>query len=214
VQDSAAAGTRIVDRLGDARFDPLYGTQVLPGMDLVHATVQPDGQNLRVHIGVKSLADLNQAFTATGAGAIDYVARWIGPAVQDPTQGEEYPIFYAMVEIVPGGVFNAFAGMATSVDLCSVSACTPRIVDYGATGNGGTQVSVTLEHAADHDGFFIEVPRSLVGNPGAGSALESFSAFTFARPKSAAVRITNAEAEADVVPVMVDGVCCSEAIAR
>jgi hypothetical protein len=53
----------------------------------------------------------------------------------------------------------------------------------------------------------ITVPAGDVGSPTAGSLLEEVGAYTFAaaRPQAA---ITNAQAQADQVPLEVDGLCC------
>jgi len=90
-----------------------------------------------------------------------------------------------------------------------VSACTPHIVDYPAPPNGGAFVTGQAQLAlTGPDSWIITVPKSLVGNVGTGSILESLSAFTFAREKSASVQITNTEGEAGILPIEVDGVCC------
>ncbi len=206
-----ATGTAMKDPSGDALFDPVYGPDNVPELDIRVVRVRSSGANVVIDLGTSSLADLGHALTATGAGAVDFVVRWIGQSVDDPVQGLENPIYYAAVEALPGGVTQAFAGTATSIDLCSVSACDPHVVDYGGPGNGGTAVSATLKHGPGFDYWEIVVPRTLVGNPADGSLLESLSAFTFARKQSASIQIPNADAEAGITPVQVDGVCCVEA---
>jgi hypothetical protein len=163
-------------------------------------------------IAAASLDNLGDALTATGAGAVDWVVRWTGGPVTNPVQGLENPIYYAAVEALPGGVTQAFAGTATSIDLCSVSACDPHVVDYGGPGNGGTAVTAVRKQASNFDYWEITVPRTLVGDPADGSFLESFGAYSFARKQSASVQIPNPDAEAGVTPVQVDGVCCRDSM--
>jgi hypothetical protein len=125
--------------------------------------------------------------------------------------GVRNPIYYAAVEVKSGvAVPTFFAGPAASIDLCSVSACTPHVVDYPAPPNGGTSVNgqVILNLPGKPDSFVITVPRSVVGSVTKGAVLESLSAFTFARQDSASIQITNAQAEAGILPIEVDGVCC------
>jgi hypothetical protein len=205
-------GSKISDRFGDSSFDPAYRGTAVPQLDIKHVTVRSVGDNLIIHIGVRSLSGISAAFANTGAGALDYVIRWIGPT-KGNAANERSPVYYAAVEILPGEFPYAFAGTAHSIDLCSVSGCFPHVLDYGGPGNGGTPLAVPIqiEHASDHDGFFITVPRSLVGNPADGTLLESFSGFTFVRQKSAAIEITNAEAEAGIMPILIDGACCRDA---
>jgi len=57
----------------------------------------------------------------------------------------------------------------------------------------------------------ITVPLSAIGNPPAGSLLESLSVYTFARNHPASLQITNSQAQAGILPIEVDGVCCTEA---
>jgi len=201
----------MVDVLGDGLWDPVYGPANIGQLDLKGVRVYSSASNLVIDVAAASLDNLDDAITATGAGAVDYVVRWTGGQFEDPVQGLENPIYYAAVEALPGGVTQAFAGKATSIDLCSVSACDPHVVDYGAPGNGGTAVTVVRKQAGSFDYWELTVPRSLVGNPVDGSFLESFGAYTFARKQSASIQIPNSDAEAGITPVQVDGVCCRDA---
>jgi hypothetical protein len=199
-------GSSLKDPGGDALFDPVYGNASVPGLDLRGASVSSSGDNFVIQIDVASLRDFGQAVSATGAGAVDYVARWTGPAVIDPTDGIRNPIYYAAAEST-GGAPTFFAGKVVTIDLCSVSGCFPHITDYPAPPNGGTAVQgqVVQGTRGKPDSLVITVPKSLVGG---GSLLESFSVFTFARDKTAGEPITNTEGEAGILPIEVDGVCC------
>ena len=204
----AARAARIGGRSGDAVFDPLYGGETVPEMDLQEAFVTRDGNDLVFRVAVSSLDEPANALSVTGARAVNYVVRWVGAPVDSPT-GVRDPIYYAAVE-VGGGDPMFFAGTARSVELCSVSGCFPHVIEYPAPPNGGTSVTGKLVAgtggAADH--WEIRVPRDVVGNPTDTSVMESFSAFTMSRNKSASLPITNAEQELGISPILIDGLCC------
>ena len=115
-------------------------------------------------------------------------------------------------EVLPTGSFTYAAGQAEAVELCSVSGCFPHILDYPQPPRGGTAVTgtVPVETGGALDDIVVTVPRSALGGPANGSLMESFSAYSFLRSKSAALPFTNAEGQAGVVPVMIDGICCSD----
>jgi hypothetical protein len=202
-------GTSLKDASGDALFDPVYGDTSVPGLDLRGASVSSSGSNLVFKIDVTSLDDFGHAVSATRAGAVDYVVRWIGPAVVDPVDGIRNPIYYAAAEST-GGAPTFFAGKVVTIELCSVSGCFPHITDYPAPPNGGTAVTgaVVQGSHAKPDSLVITVPKSLVGG---GSLLESLSVFTVARSHRASQPITNTEGEAGILPIQVDGLCCVDA---
>jgi hypothetical protein len=216
VTGDPTSGNSMSDPSGDAFFDPVYRTRAIRELDLVGASVtsDPGSGDLLFRLAVSSLDDLNHALTATGAGAVEWVVRWTGPAVNDPETGLQNPLYYAAVEVMPGGIPTFFAGKAQSVDLCSVSACTPHIVNYPAPPQGGAFVTGQLHLSFDPgapDSWSIRVPRSAVGNPQMGSLMESLSAFTLARNHTASVPISNSDGEAGITPIEIDGVCCREA---
>lgn len=204
---SARAAT-VGGRLGDAVFDPLYGDEAIPEMDLRESLVSRDGDDLVFRIGVSSLDAPSNALSATGARAVNYVVRWVGEPVDSAT-GKRDPIYYAAVEVGEGDPIF-FAGAARSVELCSVSGCFPHIIEYPAPPNGGTAVTGRLVPgtAGSPDVWEIRVPRDLVGGPSDTSVLESFSVFSLARNKSATLPITNVEGEAGISPILIDGLCC------
>jgi hypothetical protein len=209
VTGDPASGTSLKDGSGDALFDPIYGNASVPELDLRGLKVASSGANFDIRLDVSSLDNLAHGPSATGAQAVDYVVRWIGPAV-DSSTGIRNPIYYAAVEVTSGGgVPTFFAGKAVSVELCSVSACFPHVTDYPAPPQGGDLVSgeIILQDGKP-DAFILHVPKALVGDPAVGSLMESLSAFTFARNKSAGIPITNTEAQAGTLPIEVDGVCC------
>jgi hypothetical protein len=216
VRGDPTTGTSMTDTSGDARFDPAYAGPAVPELDLRKVSIAnvPGTSNVKITIDVTSLDVLQHALDATGAAAVEYVARWIGPAVNDPNTGTKNPVYYASVEVQPGGVATFFAGAAQSVDLCSVSACTPHIINYPAPPQGGTLVTGVLKLGTKQnavDQWIITVPRSVIGNPPVGSLFESLSAFTLARNHTAGLTLTQTEGEAGITPIEVDGVCCRDA---
>jgi hypothetical protein len=192
----------------DATFDPIYSTTNIPQLNLLSVNAKSSGSNVVFTLKVTNVHDLTAAFAATKAGALDYVVRWTGPAIDDHTDGIRNPFYYAAAEATPAGAFSYVAGQAVSVELCSVSGCSPHIVDYPAPPRGGQTVTGTVVQKIGFDLLQITVPRSAIDNLQDGQLLESFSAYSFARDGSAAVTLTNAEGEAGVTPIEVDGICC------
>jgi hypothetical protein len=211
VRGSPRFGSALGDSPGDALFDPVYGDRNVRELDLRGVSVRRAGSTLTFRIPVTSLDDAGNALAATGAGAADYVVRWTGGPVQSPT-GIRSPIYYAAVEVTDGAP-SFFAGSAQSVELCSVSACFPHIINYPRPPQGGTEIEGTLVKGRGKgpDTWVLRVPGSLVGDPRAGALLEGLSAYTFARNKTAALPLTNVEAQLGVAPIEVDGVCCRDA---
>jgi hypothetical protein len=122
-------------------------------------------------------------------------------------------IYYAAMET--GGALPSFyAGAAQSIDLCSVSACFPHVITYpeadpGFTGKTepGTLSCPSSPSADNPCTFTINVSVADVGSPNLNSLLEEVGAYSF----SATLRENaenNASAEADTVPLEIDGVCC------
>lgn len=211
VTGTPRTGRRVTDASGDATFDPVYGTKNIPEMDLLAMSAQGNGSNIDFTFHVKSLDDYLNALTSTGAGAVQYVARWTGPP-EPSSSGVRNPIYYVAVEVEADGTPHFFAGKARSVELCSVSGCFPHLVDYPEPPRGGTTVTGELrQDVRGHDHWVVHVPRSVIGFPVSGSVtMESFSAYTLARPKSASLEFTNAEAQGDISPIEVDGACCRD----
>jgi hypothetical protein len=208
VSGRKASATSMNDASGDAHFDPIYSpASNIPQLDLLGADVASSGSDVVFRLSAKDLHNLASAVSATGGQAVDYVFRWSGRPVADPTTGTRIPIYYAAVEVDGSGTPTYFAGTAVSYELCSVSGCFPHITDYPAPPDGGTAVTgkVTL---TSPNRFVIRVPRSVIGNPADGSTLESLGVYTYARNRSASSPITNAEAQGGVTPIAIDGVCC------
>jgi hypothetical protein len=105
-----------------------------------------------------------------------------------------------------------YAGKAQSVDLCSVSACFPHVITYPEPDLGGTEESGSIQcppapSPTNPCTLTVTVAVGDVGNPTSSSLLEEVGGYSFAasHPQGAT---TNAQAEADNVPLEIDGVCC------
>ena len=159
-------------------------------------------------VKVNSLANPSDALTTTGSQALDYVVRWSAPLGKGVDQ--IYPIRYAAAETTASGT-SFFAGTSQSVDLCSVSGCTPHALAYPAPPLGGTteKGKVVVTKGAKPDYLLIKVPMTDVGLSDQ-MLLQSFSVFAFASPRQANQPPSNDEAENDIFPVEVDGVCCRQ----
>ncbi len=203
-----ASGKKLDDDYDDATFDPLYGTEPIPALDLTGASVDVGADSLVIRMPVASLDNTAGAVAATRATSLQYVARWVG-GEREKAEGPYHPIWYASVEVTPGGP-SFFAGETRSIDLCSVSLCEPHILEYPAPPVSGVAIEGRLiANPGDApDVWELVVPRSVVGSPTTSEVLESFGAYAFVRSRSAATPRTNAEGEADVTPILIDGTCC------
>ena len=209
---SSLAAASLAGAKGTATFDPVYGSGNIDELDLVGGSLTGNADNLVFRMNISSLAEPANALDATGAKAVNYVVRWVGAPVGDATNVRN-PVYYAAVEVGLTGEPMFYAGEARTIDLCSVSACSPKLMDYPAPPVAGTSVTGRLIAGSGGaaDQWEITVPRSVVGNPTDTTMLESFSMFTMARNKSASLPLTNIEGQAGIAPVLVDAVCCVDA---
>jgi uncharacterized membrane protein YgcG len=185
------------DPVGDALWQPLGGS-ALGAADITKATVEHDGDNLVIKVGLRE-GRLSDVATATTAPAAQLVVRW--QVAGTPTTGD--PIYYAQVEETAGSGASMYAsaGPARTVDLCSVSACKPNYVVYPGPDEVSRQlVDVTF---ADQT-YTITVPLSVVGAPGASTVLEEVEAHVASEPKAAAAPDTKVEKFPDETPTIVD----------
>jgi len=194
----------ISDPSGDAKFPVIGGTNV-PGMDIVRSSLNlsPDLHTLNVTMKVVDLS--NPALTSTELAAaplLQYVTRW--------QMGNT--IYYAAMTNTGANQPQFYAGKAQSVDLCSVSACFPHVLTYPEPNLGGSQETGTLQCPATPSAtspctITVKVNVSDIGGPTATSLLEEVGGYAFAasHPQGAT---TNAQAQADNVPLEIDGACC------
>jgi hypothetical protein len=191
-------------RSGDALYPVIGGTNV-PGMDVVGSGMRllSGGSTLRVTMKVVDLAHpADTAAAILGTQYLQYVTRW--------QMGNT--IYYGAFQTDALGNQTFYAGEAQSVDLCSVSACFPHVITYPEPGLGGTAETGSVACPATPSAskpcvVTINVAGTDVGAPAAGSLLEEVGGYAFASSHEQGVT-TNAQAEADNVPLEIDGVCC------
>jgi hypothetical protein len=192
----------ISDPSGDALYPVIVGANV-PGMDILSSALSLSGGTLTVTNKVVDLS--NPAATAakiTGTQFLQYVSRW--------QMGNT--IYYAAMSNTVANQASFYAGKAQSVDLCSVSACFPHVITYPEPGVGGTAEHGSIScpsspSASNPCTLTIKVKAADVGNPTSKSLLEEVGTYAFAasHPQGAT---TNAQAQADNVPLQIDGACC------
>ncbi|HYM50548.1 MAG TPA: hypothetical protein VET65_08225 [Candidatus Limnocylindrales bacterium] len=205
---SNAPVSGLPDPAGDARY-PVIGGVNQPGMDIRNSqlSLSADLHTLTVTMQVVDLAHPAATIAAlSGSTNVQYVTRW--------QMGNT--IYYAAMETGPAGRPSFYAGKAQSIDLCSVSACFPHVTTYPEPGAGPTftgspepgRVSCPQSpSAANPCTLTIAVDTQGVGAPTATSLLEEVGGYALAQAGLEGSQ-TNASAQADSVPLQVDGVCC------
>jgi hypothetical protein len=195
----------ISDPAGDALF-PVIGGKNVAGMDILGSALNlsPDGKTLNVTMQVVDLAHpASTALAIAGTTFLQYDTRW--------QMGNT--IYYAGMENTGLNRPTFYAGKAQSVDLCSVSACFPHVITYpeqpatGGKSEMGSVVCPSVPSATTPCSLTIQVKVQDVGAPTASSILEEVGAYAFAASHEQGLT-TNAQAEADNVPLEIDGACC------
>ena len=193
------------DSSGDALYPVIGGTNV-PGMDIVQSGLSlPRGANtLTVTMKVADLSHPSDTAAAVPGTVFDhYVTRW--------QMGNT--IYYAAFQTDGSGNQTFYAGAAHSVDLCSVSACFPHVITYPEPGLGGSAetgaVTCPPTPSTTTPPCTVTVNQNVadVGSPAAGNLLEEVGGYAFASSHEQGAT-ANAQAEADNVPLQIDGVCC------
>jgi hypothetical protein len=165
--------------------------------------LDPSAHTLTVTDKVLDLSDPASTVTQVpGTSLLQYVTRW--------QMGNT--IYYAAMSNTSANHPTFYAGKAQSVDLCSVSACDPHVITYPEPGLGGSTEPGSISCPASPSAtnpctVTIKVATSDVGSPTSKSLLEETGSYAFAaaHPQGAT---TNAQAEADDVPLEIDGACC------
>lgn len=205
-----APASGMSDASGDALY-PVIGGDTVNGFDLTSNSVAlgPTGTlTVTMHVVDVSANGVSAASRAVpGAQFLQYVTRWqMGNTIE-----------YAMMETTPAqaalGQYSFYAGQAQSVDLCSVSACDPHVIYYpespapGGHTENGTVTCPSTPAPSTPCTVTITVNGGDVGSPSSSSLLEEVGSYSFgaARPQAA---LTNAQAEADQLPLEIDGICC------
>jgi hypothetical protein len=195
----------INDPPGDALY-PVIGGANVAGMDITGSSLNlsTDGKTLDVTMQVVDLAHpASTAVAIAGATFLQYDTRW--------QMGNT--IFYAGMENTALNRPTFYAGKAQSVDLCSVSACFPHVITYpeqpatGGKSEMGTVVCPSVPSASTPCTLTVQVKVQDVGGPTASSLLEEVGAYALAASHEQGTT-TNAQAEADNVPLEIDGACC------
>jgi len=199
---SNASTTGISDNFGDALYPVIGGTNV-PGMDILSNSISLSGNTLTVTTRIVDLTNpTTTAERITGTNFLQYVTRW--------QMGNT--IYFAAMENTALNQPIFYAGKAQSVDLCSVSACFPHVITYSEPGLGGATETGSIKcpnapSASNPCTLTINVNVADVGNPTSSSLLEEVGSYSFASAHQSGAT-TNAQAEADDVPLEIDGVCC------
>jgi hypothetical protein len=173
--------------------------------------LSPDAQTLNVSMQVVDLS--NPALTAAaiaGSSNVQYVTRWqLGNT-----------IYYAAMENTAANQPSFYAGLAQSIDLCSVSACFPHVITYPEPAPAGNPPA-TFTGKSEHGTITCPATPSLdnpctltvnvkvgdVGSPSANSLLAEVGGYALAATTPEGLE-NNATAESDTVPLQIDSVCC------
>jgi hypothetical protein len=201
---SNAPTTGISDPSGDARY-PVIGGSEVAGMDLLGTSAHLDSTTKKLTITDKVLDLSNPAATAAqipGTALLEYVTRW--------QMGNT--LYYAAMSDNAAGQPSYYAGAAQSVDLCSVSACEPHVLTYPEAGLGGAAESGAVKCPATPSvsspcTITITVNTADVGSPTSSSSLEEVGTYAYATSHPQGMT-TDAQAQADNLPLEVDGACC------
>ena len=188
---------------GNNALYPVLGGSNQPALDLLGSSLSLSGTTLTVTMKVADLTQLPAAAQATRGALQEYVTRW--------QMGSS--IYYAEMSAAGSMATAQFAaGAAQTVDLCSVSACRPQVIVYPESGPGASAETGSATCPANPSPgspciITISVNAADVGGAGNGQLLEQVGAYSFSASHPQA-GTTNGQAEADNVPLEVDGVCC------
>jgi hypothetical protein len=193
----------LTDAAGDAKYPVINGINV-PGMDVLGTQLSLSGdlKTLTVTTKVIDLGHPGTTSTTIAAPLLHYVTRWqLGNT-----------LYYAAMENSAANQPRFYAGKTQTVDLCSVSACFPHVLTYpepdlGGTAEPGSVTCPVAPSATTPCTVTIKVNAADVGSPGAKSLLEEVGTYALAVPHPEGAT-TNAQAQADNVPLEIDGACC------
>jgi hypothetical protein len=200
---SSTPTSGLSDVAGDALYPVIGGTNA-PGLDLLGTTLSLKDGVLRVTTKVVDAHDpAATAARIAGTQYLQYITRW--------QMGNT--LYYAAMQQTSAGVPTFYAGPTQSVDLCSISACDPHVLTYPEPGFGGKSETGTISCPATPSPsspctVSIAVKAADVGSPAKGhGALEEVGTYAYATSHEQGLT-TNPQAEADNVPLEIDGNCC------
>ncbi|MFY9614391.1 MAG: hypothetical protein WAT58_03235 [Candidatus Dormiibacterota bacterium] len=199
-----------VPGLADAANDallPYFGSAKTnrSGFDILDNHIGTAGRTMTITTKVVDLS--NPSATSIDACEIpscllEYVTRW--------QMGNH--VYYGMMENSAANQPQFYAGEATVVDDCSVSACDPHIMLYPELPpNGNSETGhvdcPTTPSVATPCTITETINLSDIGNPDNNSKLEEVGSYAFFSnlPMSSIGQVSD---RFDLVPQEVDGVCC------
>ena len=201
------------DSSGDALY-PVMGGANQVAMDILRSDLSLSGNTLTVTMKVANLTQIATTAQLTQGPFETYVTRWqMGNTLY-------YAEMYGTAANLSANLTSAqfSAGKVQSIDLCSVSACDPHVQLYPEVNPPDTLPETTGSSATCPPSpginnpctITIAVNKADVGNPTASSLLEEVGAYALSatRLQSTTTPNGNALAQADNVPLEVDGVCC------
>jgi hypothetical protein len=201
---SNAPSTGMSDPSGDARYPVIAGSEV-SALDLLGTSMSLNSSAKTLTITDKVLDLTNPAASAAqvpGTSLLEYVTRW--------QMGNT--IYYAGMSNTAANQPTFYSGATQSVDLCSVSACDPHVLTYPEAGSGTTSETggvkcPTTPSVTNPCTITITVNTADVGSPTLSTSLQEVGTYAFATSHPQA-GTTDAQAQADNIPLEIDGSCC------
>ncbi|HVB27988.1 MAG TPA: hypothetical protein VNE21_08765, partial [Mycobacteriales bacterium] len=173
--ESTAPTSSITEPPGQALF-PVLGGSPVPSANIRSVRLRTAGGMLHITVQTTS-GTLAAAASAAHTGFGQLVVRWqLGNT-----------LYHAGVEQdVAGAHTQYYAGLTSTTDLCSVSACAPHYFDYNAPPQPGTTtVAGSTFSGQGETTYTLDVPLSAIGNPRRGALLEEVEAYVFVSATSA-----------------------------
>jgi hypothetical protein len=209
---SSAPVTFLNDQTKDALYPVMGGTNQ-PAFDILRSEMSLSGTTLTVTLKVADLTQITAGALATGGATpatnLSYVTRWqMGKTLY---YAEMYGTTANLALSLSSAQFSA--GKTQSIDLCSVSACDPHVLTYPEVNPPDTMPETGSATCPPSPGIgnpctiTMNVNTAHVGSPTASSLLEEVGAYAFSAMHTHQAT-TNPQAQADNVPLEVDGVCC------
>jgi hypothetical protein len=192
-QETRDARSSILDPPGDARYPVLGGARVT-GADIERVALSRHGHALRIAVTLRH-GTLGDAAQAAAAPYGRLVVRWQMGNV----------LYHAGVDEDIAGNDSYYAGLTTTTDSCSVSACDPHTLDYVAPPLQGAAAAAGSRLVGQNTVYTIDVPLSAIGSPRPGRLLEEVAGYVFAAAVPGSWPDQKAQSDADQVPLELEG---------
>jgi hypothetical protein len=114
-------------------------------------------------------------------------------------------LYHAGVDEDIAGNDSYYAGLTTTTDSCSVSACDPHTLDYVAPPLQGAAAAAGSRLVGQNTVYTIDVPLSAIGSPRPGRLLEEVAGYVFAAAVPGSWPDQKAQSDADQVPLELEG---------